>query len=192
MGVSTSTGWSIPVTAHIHDSDNGATPISVAAAPLYPSEQLPEAPARQRPRRRPKQTSLQTPDGPASSDKPRVGRRSRDRPHHDDDLDAFDIPTVCRRSGLGRSYVYEAIGRGELVARKFGRLTRVLRVDFEAWLKAAPPIAPVDGRVPLPTDPAKEDRHPAPPALSTGGSHRRKPDRTAKNSPKNSEPGTAP
>jgi excisionase family DNA binding protein len=58
------------------------------------------------------------------------------------DLDTFDIPTVCRRSGLGRSYVYEEIRRGALRARKFGRLTRILRPDYEAWLAAAPPIAP--------------------------------------------------
>ena len=62
----------------------------------------------------------------------------------DGDLDALDIPTVCRRSGLGRSFVYEAIRRGELKAKKFGRLTRVLRGDFEAWLAAAPMITPAN------------------------------------------------
>jgi excisionase family DNA binding protein len=62
------------------------------------------------------------------------------------DLDALDIPTVCRRSGLGRSYVYEAIRRGELRARKFGRLTRILRCDYEDWLAAAPAIAPTIAR----------------------------------------------
>ena len=51
-------------------------------------------------------------------------------PLDDDGLDRLDIPTVCRRSGLGRSYVYEAIRRGELPARKYGRLTRVLIDDY--------------------------------------------------------------
>lgn len=73
-------------------------------------------------------------------------------PTPDSDLDALDIPTVCRRSGLGRSYVYEAIRRGELRARKYGRLTRILRRDYETWLAAAPSIAPKmehDGAPPL-------------------------------------------
>ena len=61
-------------------------------------------------------------------------------PSGDDDLDALDIPTVCRRSGTGRSFVYEEIRAGRLIARKFGRLTRVLQPDYEAWLAAAPPI----------------------------------------------------
>ena len=59
-------------------------------------------------------------------------------PNFDADLDAYDIPTVCRRSGMGREFVYGAIRRGELVARKFGRATRILRSDYEAWLRAAP------------------------------------------------------
>ena len=63
-------------------------------------------------------------------------------PDGDDDLDALDIPTVCRRSGLGRSYIYEAIRRGELRARKYGRLTRILIVDYRRWLEGAPAIEP--------------------------------------------------
>jgi excisionase family DNA binding protein len=69
-----------------------------------------------------------------------------------DDLDAFDIRTICRRSGTGRSYIYEEIRAGRLIARKFGRLTRVLQRDYEAWLAAAPPIVPTienDGAPPL-------------------------------------------
>ncbi len=60
-----------------------------------------------------------------------------------DDLDALDIPTVCRRSKTGRSFVYGEIRAGRLIARKLGRLTRILRADFEAWLAAAPPISPL-------------------------------------------------
>ena len=59
-------------------------------------------------------------------------------PNFDTDLDAYDIPTVCRRCRMGREFVYGAIRRGELVARKFGRATRMLRSDYEAWLRAAP------------------------------------------------------
>jgi excisionase family DNA binding protein len=67
-------------------------------------------------------------------------------PASDGDLDALDINTVCRRSGLGRTYVYEAIRRGELRARKYGRLTRILRRDYEDWLAAAPEITPTIAR----------------------------------------------
>jgi excisionase family DNA binding protein len=60
----------------------------------------------------------------------------------DSDLDALDIPEICRRTRLGRSYIYEAIRAGELRAIKLGRLTRVLRVDYMRWLTGAPPITP--------------------------------------------------
>ena len=63
-------------------------------------------------------------------------------PDSDGDLDALDIATVCRRSGLGRSFIYQAISRGELRARKFGRLTRILLPDYRRWLDSAPPIEP--------------------------------------------------
>jgi excisionase family DNA binding protein len=73
-------------------------------------------------------------------------------PNGDDDLDTLDIATVCSRTGLGRSYVYEAIRRGELRARKYGRRTLVLRRDYQSWLEAAPPIGLAighDGAAPL-------------------------------------------
>jgi excisionase family DNA binding protein len=60
----------------------------------------------------------------------------------DNELDAFDIAEVCRRGRFGRSFIYEQIRCGALVARKYGRLTRILRRDFDAWLAAAPAIAP--------------------------------------------------
>jgi hypothetical protein len=64
-------------------------------------------------------------------------------PDGDDDLDALDIKTICARTGFGRTFVYAEIQRGALCARKYGRLTRVLRRDYLAWLAAALPIAPV-------------------------------------------------
>src|SRR5215470_15376915 len=65
-----------------------------------------------------------------------VPMRIRDRDGNDD-YDALDIPTVCRRSKTGRSFVYNEIRSGRLIARKFGRLTRILRADYEAWLATA-------------------------------------------------------
>jgi excisionase family DNA binding protein len=74
-------------------------------------------------------------------------------PDGEDHVDALDIPGVCRASGLGRSYVYEAIRRGELRARKYGRLTRILIEDYRRWLDGAPSIEPTSGkrRGPSPT-----------------------------------------
>jgi excisionase family DNA binding protein len=62
-------------------------------------------------------------------------------PGADDGFDVLDINSVCNRSKTGRSFVYDEIRAGRLVARKFGRLTRVLRADFDAWLASAPPIS---------------------------------------------------
>jgi hypothetical protein len=117
-----------------------------------------------------------------------ASRRRRARappPDDDDDLDAFDIATVCRRSGLGRTYVYDAINRGELVARKYGRLTRVLRSDYYVWLNGAPKIAPVGERVPSSANAGSDGHPPAPPLPASDGSHRGQPDRAAKESTKN-------
>ena len=54
-----------------------------------------------------------------------------------------------------------AIRAGRLIARKFGRLTRVLRKDYEAWLASARPIAPAighDGAAPLAALPRRSVR----------------------------------
>jgi excisionase family DNA binding protein len=83
-------------------------------------------------------------------------------PDGDDELDALDIKTICARTGLGRTFVYAEIRRGALCARKFGRLTRILRRDYRAWLAAALPIAPVppsDAAARGPT--AVRETHPA-------------------------------
>jgi excisionase family DNA binding protein len=82
----------------------------------------------------------------------------------EDNLDALDIPAVCRRSGTGRSFVYEEIRAGRLIARKFGRLTRVLRADYQAWLAAAPPILAVLPSTRAGPNPAPEFRSASVPA----------------------------
>lgn len=60
----------------------------------------------------------------------------------EDDLDALDIPDICRRARVGRSFVYEEIRAGRLIARKYGRLTRIPIADYRRWLDSAPPITP--------------------------------------------------
>jgi excisionase family DNA binding protein len=90
-------------------------------------------------------------------------------PAADGDVDLLSIAEICRRCGLGRSYIYEAIRRGELRARKYGRLTRILLQDYQDWLMAAPPIAPVVAVQPAPPPVAAERRSPRTPA--GGASH---------------------
>lgn len=51
---------------------------------------------------------------------------------------ALSVAEVCRESGLGRTLVYEAIGSGDLPARKAGRRTLILRADLETWLGRLP------------------------------------------------------
>lgn len=43
-------------------------------------------------------------------------------------------------SGIGRTKLYEAIGRGELIARKYGSRTIVLKSDLLRFLKALPEV----------------------------------------------------
>jgi len=59
------------------------------------------------------------------------------------------LPDVCREGRIGRSYLYQLIGKGDLAAVKAGRRTLVRRADFEEWLAKLPayePAAPVRPR----------------------------------------------
>jgi excisionase family DNA binding protein len=127
-----------------HFRDN--SPVSYLATSIHPDDASPPAPAPQatQPDERwdPPNAASHHPGAAPCSSAVRSRRRSRGPPSDDDGLDALDIATICRRTGFGRSFVYEAIRRGELRAGKFGRLTRILRRDYEAWLAAAPPVAP--------------------------------------------------
>ena len=53
---------------------------------------------------------------------------------------------VCSAARASRTVVYEAIRRGELVARKRGRRTVVLSDDFATWLKSLPTITPTSNQ----------------------------------------------
>lgn len=46
------------------------------------------------------------------------------------------VPDVVRITGLGKSTIFEAIGRGELKATRFGRAVRIHRDDLESWIQA--------------------------------------------------------
>ncbi len=47
---------------------------------------------------------------------------------------AFRISEVCRVTGLGRTTIYAAIGAGDLIARKYRRVTLVLETDLADFL----------------------------------------------------------
>jgi hypothetical protein len=158
-----------------------ATPVSFAAASVYPTEPSPSTPAPQPVRRRSRRPACPssyedpTPTGTPASRR----RRPRAPPDDDDDVDAYDIETVCRKSGVGRTLVYEAINSGELVARKCRRLTRVLRTDYQAWLESWPKIIPAEtAATPAPAAPKSEPS-------------KIEPDRALKKLPKNARPGVA-
>ncbi|MBU6395763.1 MAG: helix-turn-helix domain-containing protein [Sphingomonadales bacterium] len=48
------------------------------------------------------------------------------------------IPEAVRLSGLSRSAIYEALKRGELIARKAARRTLISYADLEAYLASLP------------------------------------------------------
>jgi excisionase family DNA binding protein len=59
---------------------------------------------------------------------------------------AISISEAVRLSGIGRSSIYQAIGRGELPIRKSGRRSLILTADLQRWLSE------------LPTSEARHDR----------------------------------
>ncbi len=50
----------------------------------------------------------------------------------------LSIEESCQVSGIGRTKIYEAIGAGELIAKKAGRRTIILPKDLEAYLESLP------------------------------------------------------
>ena len=55
---------------------------------------------------------------------------------------AIGITEAAKRSGLGRTSIYEAIGRGELKVKKQGRRSLILVDDLKAWIVAMPEAKP--------------------------------------------------
>lgn len=55
---------------------------------------------------------------------------------------AISIIEAAKRTGLGRSSIYEAIGRGDLKIRKNGRRSLILVDDLKAWVSAMPEAKP--------------------------------------------------
>jgi hypothetical protein len=57
---------------------------------------------------------------------------------------AYTIPEAVSASGLSRSMLYVAIGRGSLQARKCGARTLILDSDLRAFLRDLPPFSNSD------------------------------------------------
>ena len=47
---------------------------------------------------------------------------------------SYSIEETCKITGLGRTKLYEAINKGLLPAKKYGKRTIILKVDIEEFL----------------------------------------------------------
>jgi len=55
--------------------------------------------------------------------------------------EGYSIPEAAEVASIGRTKIYEAIKSGNLVARKHGKRTIILRDDLRAFLAALPAVA---------------------------------------------------
>ncbi len=53
---------------------------------------------------------------------------------------AYTIKEACTASRAGRTTLYGAIRRGELVARKLGKKTLILEDDLRRWIEQLPTV----------------------------------------------------
>lgn len=54
--------------------------------------------------------------------------------------EGLSISEACTVAGIGRTKLYQAIADGQLVARKYGKRTLVLRSDLQAFLAKLPTV----------------------------------------------------
>jgi excisionase family DNA binding protein len=47
---------------------------------------------------------------------------------------AFSVEEVCAAIGIGRTKLYEELGKGNLPAKKWGKKTVILKADLEMFL----------------------------------------------------------
>lgn len=55
--------------------------------------------------------------------------------------EGYSIPEAAEVASISRTKIYEAIKSGNLVARKHGKRTIILRDDLRAFLAALPAVA---------------------------------------------------
>ena len=54
--------------------------------------------------------------------------------------EGLSVPEASHVSGIGRTKLYEAIGAGQLEARKYGKRTLILRDDLRRFLTSLPAV----------------------------------------------------
>lgn len=54
----------------------------------------------------------------------------------------YTIAEVCAVSRIGRTAIFAAIARGDLIARKCGRRTLIHREDLNLWIASFPVTSP--------------------------------------------------
>ncbi len=55
---------------------------------------------------------------------------------------ALSITEACSVARMGRTRLYELLRTGELIGRKNGKRTLILRSDLQRWLESLPAIEP--------------------------------------------------
>ncbi len=53
---------------------------------------------------------------------------------------ALTVKEACATARIGRTTLYGAIRRGDLVARKLGKKTLILEADVRRWIEQLPTI----------------------------------------------------
>ena len=73
---------------------------------------------------------------------------------------AFTIKEAARATGLSRSLLYVAIGRGALHARKCGARTLILETDLQQFLRSLPKLPEGDMVTPAESPPRRKRGRP--------------------------------
>lgn len=60
---------------------------------------------------------------------------------------AYTVKEACEASRTGKTTLYAAIRRGELVARKLGKKTLILEGDLRCWIEQLPTIISASSEV---------------------------------------------
>ncbi|MDO8874636.1 MAG: helix-turn-helix domain-containing protein [Pseudolabrys sp.] len=60
---------------------------------------------------------------------------------------AYTVKEACEISRAGRTTLYAAIRRGELVARKRGTKTLILEQDLRQWIEQLPALKSAPGEI---------------------------------------------
>jgi excisionase family DNA binding protein len=66
-----------------------------------------------------------------------------ERPQERKGLDLLSIPELCQELGMGKSWIYRRLRRGEIPSVKLGRSIKVKREDLEEYLerqRSRPPV----------------------------------------------------